>query len=73
LAQDIFLKLTGITGESQDDKHTNEIEVLRWDWKINQQSSMHSGSGGGSGKATVNDLFSITTWTERAQIFSSTA
>jgi len=56
LAQDIFLKLTGITGESQDDKHTNEIEVLRWDWKINQQSSMHSGSGGGSGKATVNDL-----------------
>ena len=55
-AQDIFLKLTGITGESQDDKHKNEIEVLRWEWKINQQSSMHSGSGGGSGKATVNDL-----------------
>jgi type VI protein secretion system component Hcp len=29
LAQDIFLKLTGITGESRDDKHKNEIEVLR--------------------------------------------
>lgn len=56
MAQDIFLKLTGITGESQDDQHKDEIEVLRWDWNVSQQSSMHSGSGGGSGKATVSDL-----------------
>lgn len=56
MAQDIFLKLTGITGESQDDKHKDEIEVLRWEWKVSQRSSMHSGSGGGSGKATVSDL-----------------
>lgn len=56
MAQDIFLKLTGITGESQDDEHEDEIEVLRWDWSVRQQSSMHSGSGGGSGKATVSDL-----------------
>jgi len=56
LTQDIFLKLTGITGESQDDKHKDEIEILRWDWSISQQSSMHSGSGGGSGKATISDL-----------------
>ena len=50
------MKLTGITGESQDEKHRDEIEVLRWDWNVSQQSSMHSGSGGGSGKATVSDL-----------------
>lgn len=56
MAQDIFMKLTGIAGESQDDKHTDEIEVLRWDWSVSQQSSMHSGNGGGSGKATVSDL-----------------
>ena len=54
--RDIFLKLTGIDGESQDAKHVGEIDVLCWDWKITQRSSMHSGSGGGAGKATVGDL-----------------
>lgn len=53
---DIFLKLSGVTGESQDHGHQDEIEVLRWEWSITQASSMHSGSGGGAGKATVNDL-----------------
>jgi len=56
MAQDIFLKLTGIAGESQDDKHPNEIDVITWDWRISQQSNMHRGSGCGSGKATVDDL-----------------
>jgi type VI secretion system secreted protein Hcp len=56
MAQDIFLKLNGIDGESQDASHKNEIEVLDWSWKISQNSSMHSGSGGGAGKATVDDL-----------------
>ncbi|MBO9649387.1 MAG: type VI secretion system tube protein Hcp [Variovorax sp.] len=58
MAQDIFLKLTGIAGESQDASHKDEIEVIRWDWSISQQHSMHSGGGGGAGagKATVRDL-----------------
>jgi len=56
MAQDIFLKLDGIDGESQDANHKNEIEVLDWSWRISQSSTMHSGSGGGSGKATVEDL-----------------
>jgi len=56
MAQDIFLKIDGIEGESQDSSHKNEIEVLDWSWKISQASSMHSGSGGGAGKATVDDL-----------------
>lgn len=56
MAQDIFLKLTGISGEAQDTSHKNEIEVIRWEWSIRQQSTMHAGSGGGAGKATVNDL-----------------
>lgn len=34
----------------------NEIEVKSWSWNLFQQSNMHSGSGGGSGKATVEDL-----------------
>src|SRR5579863_8722449 len=53
---DIFIKIDGIRGESQDAAHEGEIEALSWRWKISQQSSMHSGSGGGAGKATVEDL-----------------
>ncbi|WP_077038041.1 Hcp family type VI secretion system effector [Pelomonas sp. KK5] len=56
MSQDIFIKITGIEGESMDASHKNEIEVLDWSWDIVQESNMHMGSGGGSGKATVNDL-----------------
>ncbi|WP_175948240.1 Hcp family type VI secretion system effector [Burkholderia pyrrocinia] len=56
MSQDIFLKINAIDGESLDSAHKNEIEVLSWGWKISQESSMHAGSGGGAGKATVDDL-----------------
>ncbi|ALL64990.1 putative protein ImpD [Paraburkholderia caribensis MBA4] len=56
MAQDIFIKINGIDGESQDSAHKNEIEVRSWGWQILQQSNMHMGSGGGAGKATVEDL-----------------
>ncbi|MBZ5795285.1 Hcp family type VI secretion system effector [Burkholderia sp. LMG 32019] len=53
---DMFVKIDGISGESQDEFHRDEIQVDGWRWKISQQSSMLSGSGGGAGKATINDL-----------------
>ncbi|MDF3834145.1 type VI secretion system tube protein Hcp, partial [Cupriavidus basilensis] len=56
MAQDIFLKINGIDGESPDSSHKNEIEILSWGWKVSQESKMHGGSGGGAGKATVDDL-----------------
>ena len=56
MAQDIFIRLDGIDGESRDASHPNEIDVLTWDWSVSQQSNMHSGSGGGAGKCTVGDL-----------------
>lgn len=56
MAQDIFLKINGIDGESMDAAHKNEIEVLNWSWQVLQEANMHQGSGGGSGKATVKDL-----------------
>jgi type VI secretion system secreted protein Hcp len=56
MAQDIFIKINGIDGESQDAAHKNEIEVRNWNWEVLQQSTMHMGSGGGAGKATVQDL-----------------
>lgn len=65
MAQDMFIKIDGIEGESPDAVHTNEIQVLSWDWEVSQHTNMHSGSGGGSGKATVND-FTFTHYTDKA-------
>jgi type VI secretion system secreted protein Hcp len=31
-AQNIFLKIDGVTGESQDDKHKGSIDILSWSW-----------------------------------------
>jgi len=31
-AVDVFLKIAGITGESADSAHRNEIDVLSWSW-----------------------------------------
>jgi len=56
MAQDIFIKIYGIDGESLDFMHKKEIEVLSWRWAVGQTSNMHSGSGGGAGKSTVHDL-----------------
>lgn len=56
MAHDIFIRLSGIEGESQDFKHRGEIEVLRWRWIVSQPSNMHNGSGGGLGKCIVEDL-----------------
>ena len=56
MAQDMFIKIDGIEGESLDASHKNEIEVLNWSWESLQHSNMHAGSGGGAGKATVSDF-----------------
>jgi type VI secretion system secreted protein Hcp len=55
----MFLRVKGaahglISGEAQDDKHKNEIEVLSWSWGIQGRPSL--GGGGASGKATVREL-----------------
>jgi type VI secretion system secreted protein Hcp len=56
MATDIFAKIGDIKGESLDDKHKDEIEVLSWSWGVSQTGSVATGSGGGSGKASFSDL-----------------
>jgi type VI secretion system secreted protein Hcp len=56
MAVDMYIKIKGIDGESKDDKHKNEIDVLAWSWGMSQSGSFHVGGGGGSGKVHVNDL-----------------
>jgi type VI secretion system secreted protein Hcp len=56
MASDIFAKLGDIKGESLDDKHKDEIEVLSISWGVSNSGSMAHGSGGGEGKASFSDL-----------------
>ncbi|MCC9601129.1 type VI secretion system tube protein Hcp [Stieleria sp. JC731] len=66
MAVDMFLDIKGeIQGESQDSVHTNEIDVLAWSWGMSQSGSFHTGSGGGAGKASFQDI-SLTKWIDTA-------
>jgi type VI secretion system secreted protein Hcp len=56
VASDIFAKIGDIKGESLDDKHKDEIEVLSWSWGVTNAGSRSAGSGGGEGKASFHDL-----------------
>jgi type VI secretion system secreted protein Hcp len=55
---DAFLKLDGITGESQKEGHSGEIEILSFSWGAANPSSAAFGSGSATGKVSVHD-FSI--------------
>jgi type VI secretion system secreted protein Hcp len=56
VASDIFAKLGDIKGESLDDKHKDEIELLSWSWGVTNAKAQPTGSGGAKGKATFHDL-----------------
>jgi len=56
---DMFLMVKGakhglIKGESQDDQHKGEIDVVSWSWGMQAKTTI--GGGGAAGKATINDL-----------------
>jgi len=55
MATDTFLKPGDVKGESTDDKHRDEIEVLAFSWGMSQPGSM-SGGGRSAGKVTFQDL-----------------
>ncbi|OFX21931.1 MAG: Hcp1 family type VI secretion system effector [Anaeromyxobacter sp. RBG_16_69_14] len=65
MAVDMFLKVDSIKGDSVDDKHKGEIDVLSWSWGVTQSGTTHSGSGGGAGKANVHDV-TITKFLDRS-------
>jgi len=57
MASDIFAKIGDIKGESLDDKHKGEIEVLSYSWGVSNSGTIGGGGGGGgAGKATFQDL-----------------
>ena len=58
MAVDMFLKIDGIMGESTDDKHKGEIQILSFSWGLNQTAGTAGGGGSAAGKVNLQD-FSI--------------
>ncbi|KMQ80054.1 putative cytoplasmic protein USSDB7A [Candidatus Burkholderia pumila] len=56
MTQDIFVIVDGIDGESQNATYPRSIEAWSWHFEINQPSSMHAGSDGGLGRASVSGM-----------------
>ena len=54
--RDYFLKIEGVDGESQDDKHKNEIDIDSFHIGANNTGSGHQGSGSGASKVMVHDM-----------------
>jgi type VI secretion system secreted protein Hcp len=52
----LFLKMTGITGESQESKHTGEIEIFGYSEGLSNLSSGGTGMGGGVGRVEYRDF-----------------
>ncbi len=65
MAVDMFLKIDDVKGESQDDKHKDEVDVLAWSWGLSQSGTTHMGGGGGAGKVSVQDM-SITKYVDKS-------
>lgn len=56
MAVDYFLKIDGIDGESHDDKHKKEIDVMSWSFGETQTGTHSGGGGGGAGKVNIQDM-----------------
>jgi type VI secretion system secreted protein Hcp len=65
MAMDMFIKIGALKGESVDDKHKGEIDVLAWSWGMSNSGSAQTGGGAGSGKVNVQDL-SFTKWIDKS-------
>jgi len=65
MAVECFLKFEGPELKGEAKGMPDQIDVLAWSWAANQSGTMHVGTGGGAGKANVQDL-SITKWIDKA-------
>jgi type VI secretion system secreted protein Hcp len=55
-AVDYFLKIDGIEGESQDNKHQGEIDIESFSWGATHSGTFAGGGGGGAGKVSMQDF-----------------
>ena len=53
---DFFLKIDGVDGESQDDKHKKEIQIKSFSMGVTNAHSASANTGSGVGKAHFHDI-----------------
>lgn len=56
MAVDMYMKIEGANGESKDANHKDWSDIRSFAWGATQPGSMSTGGGGGTGKASFNDL-----------------
>ena len=56
MAVDTFAKIGDIRGESTDNRHKDEVEVLSWSWGVSQSGTTAAGGAGGAGKPSFQDF-----------------
>jgi len=65
MAYDAFLKIDGVTGESQKEGHTGQIELMSFSWGASNPTTVGHGTGLAAGKVSLSD-FSIMKVTDKA-------
>jgi type VI secretion system secreted protein Hcp len=55
-AVDYFLKIDGIEGESFDDRHKGEIDVMSFSWGMSNSGTFASSGGSGAGKVSFGSI-----------------
>jgi type VI secretion system secreted protein Hcp len=56
MASDYLLEIEGIKGESKDKQFPGSIHIESFSWGLSNAANVHSGGGGGQGKADISDL-----------------
>ncbi|MFD1804239.1 Hcp family type VI secretion system effector [Mixta tenebrionis] len=56
MAIDMFMKVDGVNGESQDSNHKGWTDINSFSWGAAQPGNMAVGGGGGAGKVNFKDL-----------------
>jgi type VI secretion system secreted protein Hcp len=54
--EDYFLKIEGVKGESQDDKHKDEIHVSSFSFGVTNSGTGGSNLGSGGGRSNIQDM-----------------
>lgn len=71
--EDYFLKIDGISGESQDAKHKDEIELVSFSWGASHDAGPQGGGGSGAGRAHFQDFhFTMRVSKASPQLFLAT-
>ena len=65
MANNLFMEIDGIPGESEQDGYEGLVQIESWSWAMDQEGSAHRGGGSGTGRVDVGDLV-VTKYTDKS-------